>query len=273
MDTLTLHIPFILLGRHDRMHQERLDAQKLVETVHTVLLDACKKYPVPITLDDQDSREAAWLLQPQPTLTLEDDNNLSTKEKTHSDKNVWSCPMQLQRSNISLDTESSQWSDFGNQARKLFGELVRCFHDNDYHTEGQEGEMRLFNLVAGEHSWLRVSLVPGKKNSGILEPEVAKRVMTVFTAVERELTQLTTPPGLLKYWSFSRFLEYRGIRQLREEKDEMWKKLKDRKNITNKRKGTVYERDKKKWMSRFDEEDIACERTKGRKREWWDVVD
>tara|TARA_R110002003_G_scaffold76_1_gene6973 strand:+ start:39991 stop:41235 length:1245 start_codon:yes stop_codon:yes gene_type:complete len=106
----------------------------------------------------------------------------------------------------------------------------------------------------------------------MLDVALVKKVLTTFAAIERELTLLTTPTALLEYWSLSRFLEHRAICQLGEERKLLWKRLKDEKHLMDQRQDTMYQRGKNKWLSRLEEEESACQRTKGRRREWFDVV-
>jgi hypothetical protein len=177
--------------------------------------------------------------------------------------------MLLQRSDIPLSSTSGSWRRFRDEAKELYGAFQNI-------SDATEGGQLMFSVVAGEDSWLHITLVPQQSQRSdhrLFDSKFAKRVLTTFTAVERELTLLTTPVALLEHWPFSQFLEYRAIRQLSKEKAELWKNLLGKKGLTQKRIGTIHQRDKLKWIISFDDEDLAYARTKGRKREWWDIVD
>lgn len=272
--TLTLEIPFIFVSRTDVENNpasqwtfEERDTEA-ISTVHQGLAQF-EDMP-PIHLDgDADPRNVAagWSLRllPKSLSTSTDDTHdyLTEQEKQLVSSKVWSCAMALRRANVPLDRTDHAWKSWRNEATKIFNALKTAF------IEWTVLDQKWWPLVTGEDMWLDIQLVP----YNALDPELVKKVTMLWTGVERELSLLATPPGLLKYWPLSRWLECRAIRQMAREKAGMWRRLKDNESLSDKKKGTMYQRDKEKWMNRFDDEDVKYERTKGRRREWWDVIE
>jgi hypothetical protein len=288
--TLTLQLPFILLGRKELKDPDDWSAEERrtwpVQVIHTTLRKFCPNVNVRLgNSDEQSAQEPVWVLRPMPSGRTRNLNDcqLSIDEKAKLGNNIWSCPMLLQRAGIPLSTKSSAWSSFVEEATRIFAVLTKFIQDCYAPIEGVKGlergkenkHLRWWSLVTGEQCHLRVSLVPDfiAAQESALPLDILKDVLIIFAAVERELTLLSTPASLIEYWSLSRFLEYRAIRQLSQEKTGLWKKLKGKNDWTDKRKRGMYAREKKKWLSGFGEEDRACERINGRRREWWDVVD
>ncbi|KAH4978097.1 hypothetical protein HBI76_214810 [Parastagonospora nodorum] len=248
--SLTLEIPFVLLGRKDLKSSKYLpqneEQTKPLEYINATLLALCPDIPVNlIASSDQITPDIAWYLHPSP---LDEDDILTVDERAKLSKNIWSCPAILHRTGISLDTSSTAWTLFTHEAGQIFSALAKL----DAHEEPE------ISLVTPSQAQLRIILVPGHG----IHPHLLKRTLILAAALERELTLLTTPSTLLRYWSLSRFLEFRAVRQLGREKAELWTE-----------KGDAYAREERKWFARFDEEDRAGQRTKERGREWWDVVD
>jgi hypothetical protein len=288
--TLTLQLPLILLGRKELKDPDDWSAEERqtrpLQVIHTTLRKFCPNVNVRLgNSDEQFSQEAVWILRPissDGTRNL-DDCQLSIYEKAKLGNNIWSCSMLLQRAGIPLSTRSSAWFSFVEEATRIFAVLTKYIQNCYAPIEGiecleigQENKhLRWWSLVTGEQCHLCISLIPDliTAQESALPLDIVKDVLIIFAAVERELTLLSTPASLMEYWSLSRFLEYRAIRQLSQEKVGLWKRLKDKKDWTDKRKRDMYAHEKKKWLSGFGEEDRACERINGRRREWWDVVD
>ncbi|KAH5248293.1 hypothetical protein HBI71_172270 [Parastagonospora nodorum] len=234
--SLTLEIPFVLLGRKDLKSSKYLpqneEQTKPLEYINATLLALCPDILVHlIASSDQIKPDIAWHLYPSP---LDEAAILIVDERT-----------KLSKKNMVLSTA---WTLFTHEAGQIFSALAKL----DAHEEPE-----IVSLVTPSQAQLRIVLVPGH---GIHRP-LLKHTLILAAALERKLTLLTTPSALLRYWSLSRFLEFRAVRQLGREKAELWTK------------GDAYAREERKWFARFDEEDRAGQRTKKRGREWWDVVD
>ncbi|KAF2025044.1 hypothetical protein EK21DRAFT_18112, partial [Setomelanomma holmii] len=276
--TFALQIPFTLLGRKDAIDPDELWSPedrytRPVQIVCEALRRVRADLPVYVGSEkDERKQSAGWLLLP---LSASHQDQLSVAETVSAGENVWSCTMQLQRSNIALSTRAGEWRHFKIEAENILEALKETFLDFTGPIPGTKDAVRWWSLVTGEKDWLRLSLVPPPASDhipGALDTKLVKKILITVAAVERELTLLTVPSALLEYWSLSRFLEFRAIRQLRHEKDLMWKRLVDDTQLMNKRKAMMYQRDQEKWLSEFDDEDTACQRTKGRRKEWFDVV-
>jgi hypothetical protein len=277
--TLTLQLPFVLLGRKElsdpRKYMPKSERPiKCFQDVHKEFRKLCPEIELRLVASSEDAtHDAAWRLLPSPQ---NEDDVLNIDERAKLGKNVWTCPALLQRQGIPINTSENAWRVFTQEASRIFEVLgqINEFHAGIDSIKGEHGEElrpRWWSLITPAQSFLRVTLVPSVR-ARQFHCDFIKRIFITFAALERELTLLTTPSSLLKYWSFSRFLEYRAIRTLGQEKAELWTKLQDR-NWTEKRKGLAYAKEKRKWFGGFDEEDRKSERTKGRRREWWDVID
>ncbi|KAF1843795.1 uncharacterized protein K460DRAFT_397017 [Cucurbitaria berberidis CBS 394.84] len=294
--TLTLQIPFILLGRRDDVDPGLWNPDNssidLVRKVHEVLRQFCPEVPIQLNLSadidtkDETRSRANWTIQPAPNAERpssgpahnsdDTDGLLASDESVRLGDMVWAYPMLLQRSNIPLSTDSIEWRGFEDEVQTVFKVLKWAFEDGNVPKNGIEEAAKSWSLICGKRCWISIAVIPPSTSASIttsLSHDAAKKLLMLATAFESELTMLSTPTALLEFWSLSRFLEYRGIVQLAKNRSALWQRLKDKKHLSDKRKGTIYQRDKEKWISGFDEEDIACERTKGRRREWWEVLD
>jgi hypothetical protein len=281
--TLTLQIPFTLLGRTDVLDASTWWPRKTrytgpVRDVHAALRKFCPHIDI-----QYQSRNAPLPLQPskwilRPVADGEEDI-LNADEKARLDKKVWCCPMVLQRTGICLTVRATDWEGFVGEAREIFKTLDYVFVASEKRIPRQiedDEPVRWWSLMCPSSSYLHISLVPAASPAGVMRPgtlgrETIKKVLMVFAGVEKELTMLSTPAALLEFWSLSRFLEVKGIRQMGEEKARLWRDLKG-KEWNERRKGMMYARGKEKWLAGFEDEDLMCQRTRGRRREWWDVV-
>ncbi|KAH4101763.1 hypothetical protein HBH92_203620 [Parastagonospora nodorum] len=260
--SLTLEIPFVLLGRKDLKSSKYLpqneEQTKPLEYINATLLALCPDILVHlIASSDQITPDVAWHLYPSP---FDEDAILTVGERAKLSKDIWSCPAILHRTGISLDTSSTAWTLFTHEAGQIFSALAKldAHEEPEIVVHGETIHLRPWSLVTPSQAQLRIVLVPGHD----IHPPLFKHTLILAAALERKLTLLTTPSALLRYWTLSRFLEFRAVRQLGRKKAELWTE-----------KGDAYAREERKWFARFDEEDRAGQRTKKRGREWWDVVD
>lgn len=264
--TLTLEIPFVLLSLNDLKSSAYIpiihQRVKPLDNIHATLLALCPDIPVHlIPSSAQTTPDIPWHLFPSP---LDEHAILAVDERTKLSGSIWSCPAILQRTGIPIDTSESSWTLFAREASRIFVALAKLHaHEEQEIVHGETIHSRPWILITLSQAQLRISLVPAF-------PEILKRVLMLAAALERELTLLTTPSALLRYWSVSRFLEYRAVRQLGKEKAELRMKFAEK---GGGRKADAYAREKKKCVARFDEEESASQQTKERRREWWDVVD
>jgi hypothetical protein len=177
------------------------------------------------------------------------------------------CPVTLQRSGIAIDTDTASWKEFVQEAESLFSILNWTFQDFEQVIEKAEetGKAKWWTLVCGEKSWMSVSVRTP------LSLESSKKMLMLAAGVEREMTMLSTPIALLRYCPVSRALERWGVRQMGREKARLWKDLRQI-DVSDKRKESMYQRDKEKWLSGFGDEDAKYERMRGRRREWLDMI-
>ncbi|KAH3971161.1 hypothetical protein HBI25_100680 [Parastagonospora nodorum] len=245
--SLTLEIPFVLLGRKDLKSSKYLpqneEQTKPLEYINATLLALCPDILVHlIASSDQIKPDIAWHLYPSP---LDEAAILIVDERT-----------KLSKKNMVLSTA---WTLFTHEAGQIFSALAKLdAHEEPEIVHGETIHLHPWSLVTPSQAQLRIVLVPGHG----IHPPLFKHTLILAAALERKLTLLTTPSALLRYWSLSRFLEFRAVRQLGRKKAELWTE-----------KGDAYAREERKWFARFDEEDRAGQRTKKRGREWWDVVD
>ena len=265
--TLTLEIPFLFLGLNDikssnyipTIHQR----SKPLEYIHATLLALCPDIPVRlIPSSAQTTPDIPWHIYPSP---LDEAAILTVDERTKVSENTWSCPAILQRSGIPINTSDTAWTLFILQAREIFSALgqMHAYQEQEV-VYGETVHSRPWSLVTPSQAQLRISLAPTRPEMGI-RPNLVKNVMMLAAGLERELTLLTTPAALLRYWSVSRFLEYRAVREGGRERVGLWARF------AGTGEGTR-EKEKMKWSVPFDEEDSVIQRTKGRGREWWDII-
>jgi hypothetical protein len=281
--TLTLQIPFTLLGRTDVLDASTWWSRKKrytdpVRDVYTALQKFCPHIGI-----EYQSRNAPplqtskWILRP---VAEGEEDTLNADEKARLGKKVWHCPMVLQRTGICLAVGATDWAGFVKEVKEIFEVLGRTFVEfkNRIPRQREDDEaVRWWSLICPSSSYLHISLVPAAPPARVMRPgtlglETVKKVLMVFAGVEKELTTLSTPAALLEFWSLSRFLELRGIRQMGKEKARLWRDLKG-KEWSERMEGRMYARGKEKWLAGFEDEDLECQRTRGRRREWWDVVD
>lgn len=282
--TLTLSIPFILLGRHSILTPSTSPPLSLV---HKALQQFCPQIPVLLWTPDprteqptpftptQEStavlglgRSIAWLLRPAPYATTalarldaaqgwrEGDARLSPAETSMLDDGVWACPLLLQRFGVPVDTARSAWSRFVAETREMCFVLKAAFVDFEGPVVGVKGMARYWDVVFGASCFLRVVVDLDAYEADF---DVGRKVVMLQAAFERELDMLKSTREVVEFASPSRWLEGLLLGRLALEKREAWREL-------DRWEGRLG------WKSGLGAEEERYRRTKGKEREWWDVV-
>jgi hypothetical protein len=267
--TIILQIPYVFFGRKEVMDPDNWSAEERqtqpAQDIHAALRKACTNVDVRLATDSQAPQEALWTLRQDST-----SSRLTMDERAKLPPNIWSVLIVLQRVGIPLHTDLTAWHVFASEATSLLAILDRWNTETAPIPPDMESEHRCWAILPTSQCNLHISLVPD--GNATLPLDLVKRVLITFAALERELTLLSTPSALMEYWPLSRFLEWRAIRQLGDEKARLWKRLGEREG-SSKRKAEVYRREKMKWMAGFGDEEMGFERVEGRRREWCDVLD
>ncbi|KAG9204702.1 hypothetical protein G6514_000486 [Epicoccum nigrum] len=199
-------------------------------------------------LDAENS--GTWILRPAPYANAflapldatqgwqEGDAELTPGEAAKLGVGVWSLAFVLVRAGVPSDTLSAYWAAFVREVHEIFGVLRRAFVEFEGPVEGAGELVRYWGLVAGERCFLRV----GTRE---VDGEVAKRVVLLYAAFERELDLLRAAGEVLRFAGVSRWLEGMLLRRLARER-------------TGVRRGAVRE--------------VESSETRGQEGEWWDVV-
>lgn len=258
--TLSISIPLILLARCDTVHPSTNPLTLLYQTLHrfcpnTRIQPVALQSPSPDTtspaadetwaaLDVQHS--GTWILRPAPYANAflapldatqgwqEGDADLTPGEAAKLGDGVWSSAFVLVRSGVPSDTSSTYWGAFVREVHEIFRVLRRAFVEFEGPLEGAGEPVRYWGLVAGERCFLRVG-------AGEVDIGVAKRVVLLHAAFERELDLLRTVGEAVGFAGVSRWLEGMLLRRLARERDGM---------------GT----------------EVEASEVRGRETEWWDVV-
>jgi hypothetical protein len=269
--TLNIEIPFVLLGRKDVLDLNKIWPKEAPETRPLQeLIDSLRKQCPDISVHiisykEQATQDSSWHLFPS-SLAIED--VLTIDEEGKLGKNVWTCPAVLSRQFIPLDTTSNAWRVFTSETTSIFTALntLNNIHAPIKGIVGERGQVlkpRRWGIITPSQASLHITLTPSRPSS-TLHHNLIKCVLVLNTALERELTFLTTPSALLKHWPMSRFMEYLAIRRLGKEKVELWRRLGER-NWTEKRRAEVFAKEKRKWSGAGGE--------KNEDGEWWSVVE
>ncbi|KAJ4332465.1 hypothetical protein N0V95_009649, partial [Ascochyta clinopodiicola] len=291
--TLTLQIPFILLGRRDTHildltllspnEQATAPITLLLKTLQhfcpTLPIHACalepydEEIPPPDNLSPKaklahiaaqaTAREHAqrtadqhyralissgrglWLLRPLPR-DSQGDGQLTAPETTHLGRKTWACSVLLLRVGVPVDTSSAAWTRFECEAREVLGVLRRAFVEFRGKVMGLETEGRYWDLVAGDACFLKVVVEP-------IRAGVGKRVLVLAAAFERELDLLRGTGEVVRFVGVGRWLEWVLLGRTARVQHEAWRCL-----------GRA--------THESGDEDERYRRTKGRRREWWDVM-
>jgi hypothetical protein len=294
---LTLSIPFVLLGRRDVLNPTttttepiKIVLQTLQQFCPTVLVHpwALDTGPEQTSLFDQTNAATGsaspceaedewsyltaegkerWILRSAPHIDssssktgLQDwrkgDYHLTEGESKRLDSNVWACPILLQRVGVSLDASSQSWSRFVQEAQQLFSVLKSAFQDFESPVQGVDGCAKYWDVVIGERCFLTTTVEP-------VDAELSKKVLMLQAAFEKELDMLRTVNEVIEFVGVSRWLEWTLLRTMAKEKREAWRALeKSRHNMEG----------KKAWNISVAVDEERYRRTKGREREWWDVI-
>lgn len=304
--TLTLEIPFILLGRRDTQildpfllaPHER--ATKPITLILQTLQHFCPTIPIhpwalstfswqtpdPNTLtscqktaltaaqlqtrkaeeDKWPSQATGWILRPAPQDTvflsstgLRDyrhaDAQLTDAEAARLAGNAWHCPVLLQRFDIPTDASTPAWTGFVLEAQKLFAALQGAFADFEGPLNGVRGSAKYWGVVVGERCFLRAVV-------GGVGEKVGKRVVMLMAAFERELDLLGDTVQVVRFVGVGRWAEWMLMRLLRGERRVAWRSL----------EGGRDGGEEAGLRSSICAEEERYRRTKGRDREWWDVL-
>ena len=294
---LALSIPFVFLGRRDVLDPTNTTMEP-IEIVLQALQHFCANVLVhPWALDtgpeetslfgpptaatrsvsrrgaeDEWSyliaeRKERWILRSAPhsgsslsKIGLQDwrkgDYHLTEDESKGLGSNVWTCPMLLQRVGVPLDTSSQSWSWFVQEAQQLFSVLKSAFQDFEAPVQGVDGGAKYWDIVIGERCFLTTTIQP-------VDAELSKKVLMLLAAFEKELDMLRTTNEVIEFVGVSRWLEWTLLRTVAKEKREAWRALgKSRHNKEGKEAWNI--------SATVDEE--RYRRTKGREREWWDLI-
>lgn len=307
--TLTLSIPFILLGRRDTNildpslltdHERAIEPIKLISQTlqhfcptipiaHRALttFDSQATPPEKLTAsqrrahadaqrqtqtaeeEDWHAPATGWVLRPAPSETVfmstvgmqgwrEGDGCFSREEKKalRPETGVWSCPVLLQRFGIPLDTKSARWMQFAAETREIFSVLERAFVGFRAAIDGVEGRARYWDLVVGERCVLKTVVEQVDEDCG-------KRVLLLCAAFERELDMLRCTREVVGFVGVGRWLEWMLLRKMAKEEREAWRDL---------GKGRHRMDGGGQWKSSISADNERCRRTKGRDREWWEVM-
>lgn len=285
--TLTLKIPFLVIIRRINKpwgaDEERYGANFL-KSVHRTLTGYCPN--IPISLEEHALE--GWTLR--GTSKTSSHGRLSIDEWNSFNETLQEVPMALVRRGIPLETDQGTWKVFEEESREICANLNKMFHENvtdlsdvlgynrnkndkDSKKKNTKFMGKFSNLICGELCHMRVTLVPPEIEGlpGLLDLMLVKRIFVLMSGLEREMTLLSTPSSLLQFMPLSRFLEYYCIEELRKEKKELWKRL--RNTIASEEKTRKeYAKRKEKWILGLNDENEKYKRTKGRKREWSDVI-
>ncbi|KZM22647.1 uncharacterized protein EKO05_0009692 [Ascochyta rabiei] len=213
-----------------------------------------------------DSREL-WMLRPAPRDSTalspvdahtwrEGDANLTAAEAAHLGRNSWACPVLLQRFGIPVDVTSAAWERFVREAREVLGVLRRAFVDFQGVVLGLEGEVKYWDLVVGGSCFLKMVVEP-------VEAGVGHRVLVLAAAFEPDLDLLRSTGEVMRFVGVGRWLEWMLLGKMARAQREAWRCL---------GKATHCTRGEEQWENDLGVEDERYRRTKGRPREWWDVV-
>ena len=281
--TLILRIPFVLLSRHAIQETKSWGP---LQAVYETLQLVCKDVPIGLWAPGDDGLRSctSWMLQSTSSehktgdvtiheesagVAQDTDGQLTETERVYLNGKSWSYSMALQRFNIPLCSDAKSWHSYEEETRKIIGALKQAFYDFIGPLDGYDGDVKWWSLVCGQNCQLSVTVIPC---SGTYGSVTVQKLLTTATAFERELTLLSTPTSLVHFWSMSRFLEYRVIRNLAAERAVLWRNLKEKKHITEKRRAALYQRDKEKWLGGLGDENESYEKTNGARREWWHFI-
>ncbi|KAF9701341.1 hypothetical protein EKO04_000619 [Ascochyta lentis] len=308
--TLTLQIPFILLGRRDThiLDPSLLPPHEQATKPITLLLQALQHFcptiaihpwaldtfdwqvapPAKTTRKAKRAHAAAqaaahdlaqhdaeekwraltsvgsevWILRPAPSdstflshVALQDwregDGRLTAVEAAGLGRNVWSCPVLLQRFGVPVDTSSPAWARFVREACKVFGVLCSAFVNFQGVVDGpfrRVREARYWDLVVGRKCFLKFVV-------GQVDGETGHKMLILAAAFERELDTLRTTEEVVEFVGVGRWLEWMLLRKM-----------------ARAQRATRRMRGEEQWQKDISVEDERYQRTKGRLREWWDVI-
>src|SRR5690242_4853145 len=172
------------------------------------------------------------------------------------DDGVWACPLLLQRFGVPVDTADSAWSRFVAETREMCFVLKAAFVDFEGPVLGVKGTARYWDVVFGASCFLRMVVDSDAYKADV---DMGRKVVMLQAAFERELDMLKSTREVVEFASPSRWLEGMLLGRLALEKREAWRELDSWEG-------------KLGWKSSLGAEEERYRRTRGKEREWWDVV-
>jgi hypothetical protein len=169
----------------------------------------------------------------------EGDVALTEYERKLLGNELWSFPAVLQR--FGAEAEGSGRETIEHEVRRLAAAISDYFS-----VEGTKEVAKVMRVVCSERCWMRIAVHPstgGVARSPELEIDnefpgeegqistqgwsmgTVTKFLLFLVGFERELLSLATSSAILEFWPLSRFLEYLAVKNMRNEKKEMWHTL------------------------------------------------